>query len=59
MKKSVTYKKLLDYIGNTPLVDLHLGTKPTLLAKLEFLNPGGSIKDRSALFMVEEAERNG
>lgn len=53
------YKSMLDMIGNTPLIKLDLGVRPTVLAKLEFLNPGGSIKDRSALFMVEEAERTG
>lgn len=46
-------------IGNTPLMRLDFGVKPTLLAKLEYLNPGGSVKDRSALYMVEEAERVG
>jgi cystathionine beta-synthase len=56
MKK---YKTLLESIGNTPLITLKLGTKPTLLAKLEYLNPGGSVKDRSALFMVEKAEQEG
>jgi len=52
-------KPLLEHIGNTPMVRLELGTKPTLLAKLDYLNPGGSIKDRSALFMIEDAERRG
>ena len=52
-------KSFLDAIGNTPLVKLDLDTKPTILAKLEHLNPGGSIKDRSALFMIQEAERRG
>ena len=52
-------KTLLDLIGNTPLINLNLGTTPTILAKLEYLNPGGSIKDRSALFMIEEAEKSG
>lgn len=46
-------------VGNTPIVRLNFDVKPTLLAKLEYLNPGGSIKDRSALYMIEEAERNG
>lgn len=46
-------------IGNTPLMRLEFGTVPTLLAKLEFLNPGGSIKDRCALYMIEQAEREG
>ncbi len=58
MAKS-TYKTILELIGNTPLAKLDLGTKPTLLAKLEYLNPGGSIKDRSALFMIEQAEKDG
>lgn len=53
------YKTLLESIGNTPLMRLEFGTAPTLLAKLELLNPGGSIKDRCALYMIEEAERAG
>jgi cystathionine beta-synthase len=53
------YQNYLDVIGHTPLVKLDFEVKPTILAKLEFSNPGGSIKDRSALFMIEEAERNG
>lgn len=52
-------KTLLQSIGNTPLVKVDFGTPPTILAKLEYLNPGGSIKDRAALFMIEEAERKG
>jgi cystathionine beta-synthase len=50
---------LLSAIGNTPLVRLPFDTPATLYAKLEYLNPGGSIKDRSALFMVEHAEKTG
>ena len=50
---------ILESIGNTPLLKLDLGVKPTILGKLEYLNPGGSIKDRAALFMIEEAERQG
>ncbi len=46
-------------IGNTPLMKLEFGTKPTMLAKLEMLNPGGSIKDRCALYMIEDAEQKG
>jgi cystathionine beta-synthase len=53
------YKSLLDTIGNTPLIKVPFATPATILAKLEYLNPGGSIKDRSALFMIEEAERKG
>jgi cysteine synthase A len=53
---------VLDLIGATPLVRLHRLPKPgsaTVLAKLEAANPGGSIKDRIALAMVEDAERRG
>ncbi|HLC07420.1 MAG TPA: cysteine synthase family protein [Candidatus Babeliales bacterium] len=50
---------LLSAIGNTPLVRLPFDTPATLYAKLEYLNPGGSIKDRSAFFMVEHAEKTG
>ena len=50
---------LLQTIGNTPLVKIDFGTPPTIVAKLEYLNPGGSVKDRAALFMIEEAERKG
>ncbi|KAF1995271.1 cystathionine beta-synthase [Amniculicola lignicola CBS 123094] len=51
-------------IGNTPLVRLNkipqsLGLKPTVYAKLEMFNAGGSVKDRIALRMVEQAERSG
>jgi cystathionine beta-synthase len=59
MEQMKNFKTILQMIGNTPLMRLEFGTKPTLLAKLEMVNPGGSIKDRSALFMVEEAERTG
>ena len=47
---------ILDLIGNTPLIQL--GDEP-IFAKAEFLNPGGSIKDRVALAMIEAAERDG
>ena len=47
---------ILDLIGNTPLVRLK---KENVFAKAEFLNPGGSIKDRVALAMLEGAERDG
>src|SRR5919205_892082 len=52
----------LDAVGHTPLVRLHSvtrGVKPTVLAKLEMLNPGGSVKDRIGLRMIEAAERAG
>src|SRR5881409_2086874 len=52
----------LDAVGETPLVRLSRvarGVKPTILAKLEMLNPGGSVKDRIGLRMIESAERAG
>ena len=56
------YPTLLDLVGETPIVRLDkLGRdiEPTLLAKLEHLNPGGSVKDRIGLPMIEQAERDG
>jgi cystathionine beta-synthase len=56
------YPTLLDLVGATPIVRLDkLGRDvgPTLLAKLEHLNPGGSVKDRIGLPMIEQAEREG
>ena len=56
------YPTLLDLVGGTPIVRLDkLGhdVAPTLLAKLEHLNPGGSVKDRIGLPMIEQAEREG
>ncbi|HEX9746788.1 MAG TPA: cysteine synthase A [Methylomirabilota bacterium] len=53
---------VLELVGGTPLVRLNRIPKPggaTVLAKLESLNPGGSVKDRIALAMVEDAERRG
>jgi len=53
---------LLDLVGNTPLLRLSKttdGAKPLVLAKVEYLNPGGSVKDRIALRMVEAAEADG
>ncbi|RPJ13566.1 MAG: cysteine synthase, partial [Desulfobacteraceae bacterium] len=53
---------ILDTIGNTPLVEirnLNPNPKIKILAKLEYFNPGGSIKDRAALFMIEEGEKSG
>jgi len=56
-----TYDSVLDMIGNTPMVELtHLDTGPCrLFAKLESQNPGGSVKDRIGLSMIEAAERDG
>lgn len=56
------YNNILESIGNTPLIRInHLNPNPKvqLLAKLEGYNPGGSIKDRIALKMVEQAEKTG
>ncbi|MDP9387833.1 MAG: cysteine synthase family protein [Actinomycetota bacterium] len=56
------YASILDLIGDTPLVDVsRLSPNPTsrILAKLEGQNPGGSVKDRVALAMVQEAEKDG
>ena len=53
---------LIDLVGNTPLVRLGrmaAGLKPQVIAKVEYFNPGGSVKDRIALAMVEAAERDG
>ncbi len=56
------YNNILELVGNTPLVkinNLTKGIKATVLAKIEFMNPGGSVKDRVGLAMVEDAERKG
>jgi cystathionine beta-synthase len=53
---------LIDLVGNTPLLKLSRvtdGAKPLILAKVEYLNPGGSVKDRIAVKMVDAAEREG
>ena len=49
------YTNVLDLIGNTPLISLEQTTGLHIYAKAEFLNPGGSIKDRIALNMIEQA----
>ena len=53
------YKTILESIGKTPLVKINFPSNGTVLAKLEYLNPGGSVKDRSALYMIEQAEKQG
>ncbi|MFJ2085059.1 cystathionine beta-synthase [Micromonospora chokoriensis] len=56
------YDNVVDMIGNTPLVRLRnvtAGIQATVLAKVEYVNPGGSVKDRIALRMVEDAEAAG
>lgn len=53
------YENILDLIGNTPLISLKQTTGLNIYAKAEFLNPGGSIKDRIAKNMIEAAEQDG
>ena len=56
------YENILEVIGNTPMVRLNRvarGLRATLLAKLEYLNPGGSVKDRIGITMLEAAENAG
>ena len=58
------YKSAAELIGNTPILELtHIeekeNLKATLLAKLEYFNPAGSVKDRIALAMIEDAEKKG
>src|SRR4051795_4994322 len=55
-------ESLVDLIGNTPLVRLNRvteGLAPTVLAKVEYFNPGGSVKDRIAVRMIDAAEESG
>ena len=57
-------KQLTDLIGNTPLVELNKfsqekGIDTPIIAKVEFFNPGGSVKDRIAFAMIEDAEQKG
>jgi cysteine synthase A len=59
-----TYKKLTDLIGGTPLLELSnyeksLGLNATVLGKLEYFNPAGSVKDRIAKAMIDDAEAKG
>src|SRR3954451_21002890 len=56
------FPSVLDLVGNTPIVRLDRISRDvpgTILAKLEYLNPGGSVKDRIGLAMIEAAERDG
>ncbi|MCK5575392.1 MAG: cysteine synthase A [Sphingomonadales bacterium] len=55
-------ENVLELIGNTPLVKLRRASEETgclILGKAEFMNPGGSIKDRAALYIIEDAEKKG
>jgi len=56
------YENVLEVVGNTPLVRLNSmteGLKCNVYAKVEFVNPGGSVKDRIAMHIIDEAERTG
>ena len=56
------YSSILELVGNTPIVGLDRigrGVQPRILAKLEYLNPGGSVKDRIGPAMIEKAEAEG
>ena len=56
------YESVADVIGNTPLIRLNsvtAGLRATVLAKVEYFNPGGSVKDRIAQRMIEAAEQSG
>ena len=64
MAKQKITKKMTELIGNTPLLELNKfsenkGLSTPLIAKVEFFNPGGSVKDRIALAMIEDAEKKG
>lgn len=64
MAKQKITKQLTELIGNTPLLELNKfsenkGLSTPLIAKVEFFNPGGSVKDRIALAMIEDAEKKG
>ncbi|HBF32737.1 pyridoxal-phosphate dependent enzyme, partial [Rhizobium sp.] len=56
------HPSVLEAIGNTPLIQLKAASEATgctILGKAEFLNPGQSVKDRAALYIIRDAERRG
>ena len=56
------YENVLEAVGNTPLIRLNRlakGLKPRIYVKAEFMNPGGSVKDRIGVAMIDGAERKG
>ena len=62
MQHSKSSQELLDAIGNTPLIRLRGPSEATgcdIYGKAEFMNPGGSVKDRAALAIIEDAEKRG
>ena len=61
---SQIYQSLTQLVGNTPLLEVSniekkLGLKARVVVKLEYFNPGGSVKDRVALAMINDAEERG
>ena len=57
-----TCEGFIETIGNTPLIRLQAASEATgceILGKAEFMNPGGSVKDRAAWWMIRDAENNG
>ena len=61
---SKIYKNISELVGKTPLFEAsrlseRLGLEKPLLAKLEYFNPAGSVKDRAAKYMIEDAEKKG
>lgn len=64
MSENIVYKSIAELVGNTPLVEIGNYNKKnnpnaTILAKLEYFNPSGSVKDRAAIAMILEAEKTG
>ena len=56
------YSDIREMIGNTPILKItHMGVKPgvNIYAKLELMNPAGSVKDRVGLYMIEDAKKRG
>lgn len=56
------YGSVHELIGNTPIVEInriHIPNNCRIFAKLEYLNPGGSVKDRLGLSLIEDAEKSG
>jgi cystathionine beta-synthase len=62
IKMSMIHNNILETIGGTPIIKLNsvtVGIKAKVVAKLEYFNPGGSVKDRIGILMIEDAEKKG
>jgi cystathionine beta-synthase len=57
--KPAMFDSMMHAVGNTPLVKVNFDSPAQIYAKLEYFNPSGSMKDRSALYMIEQAEKDG